>query len=400
LRDAAPSAMRAALVSSVVAALSMLLGLARWPSVHWELARAYATASPDARLAIDAVFRGLNLYLGNYVGEFLGELSLNAFFLLSAFATLRAGRRWAGYGGLAVGAVGLIAAFRNVTPAVGLIADVNNHILPLWLVALGVVLLRGRVARRAALPNARVHLRSRRAGGTDPAGALRGSVSCSTPLGITRAGASCAGAGAGGRPRAPRRAPPRARAGSTASTGTGAPARAEGPVDLGACLREVADESDHPAHLQQELRPEARARCLVVRVRLHHVVLGQRREANRPAHRRPRRAAAWTSSHVRVGCSPGSARRSSSSSRCQSGTGTSAGEAARLSQMSSTSRSRWSGGRRRISSRIGRALMPVTSVAAPPGASAPGPADALNSGRATPERPQADVCPKRCPCEA
>jgi len=133
----------------------MLLGLARWPSVHWELARAYATASPEARPAIDAVFRGLNVYLGNYVGEFLGELSLNAFFLLSAFATLRAGRRWAGYGGLAVGAVGLIAAFRNVTPAAGLIADVNNYILPLWLVALGIVLLRGRVARRAVLPHRR-----------------------------------------------------------------------------------------------------------------------------------------------------------------------------------------------------------------------------------------------------
>src|SRR6478672_11351828 len=37
LRDAAPNAMRAALVFSVVSAVSMLLGLARWPSVHWEL---------------------------------------------------------------------------------------------------------------------------------------------------------------------------------------------------------------------------------------------------------------------------------------------------------------------------------------------------------------------------
>ena len=149
LRDAAPSAMRSALAFSVVGAVSMLLGLARWPSVHWELARAYATASPDARPAIDAVFRGLNVYLGNYVGEFLGELALNAFFLLSAVALLRAGRRWAGYGGLAAGWIGVVAAFRNVTPAVGPVADVNNYVLPLWLVALGVVLLR----RRAEAPN-------------------------------------------------------------------------------------------------------------------------------------------------------------------------------------------------------------------------------------------------------
>jgi hypothetical protein len=142
LREVAPGAMRAALIFSVLAAISMLLGLARWPSLHWELARTYETASPDARLAIDALFRGLNVYLGNYVGEFLGELSLNAFFLLSAFALMRAGLRWAGYAGGAVGAIGLAAAFRNMTPVVGPIADVNNYLLPLWLIVLGVILIR------------------------------------------------------------------------------------------------------------------------------------------------------------------------------------------------------------------------------------------------------------------
>jgi hypothetical protein len=142
LGGAAPNAMRAALACSVVAAMSMLLGLARWPSVHWELARAYGTASPDARVALDAVFRGLNVFLGNYVGEFLGELALNAFFLLSAFALVRAGRRGLGAVGLLVGALGLVAAFRNVTPAVAFVADVNNYVLPLWLIVFGVVLVR------------------------------------------------------------------------------------------------------------------------------------------------------------------------------------------------------------------------------------------------------------------
>ena len=144
LRDAAPNAMRAALVFSVVSAVCMLIGLARWPSVHWELARAYSTASPETRSAIDAVFSGLNVYLGNYIGEFLGEVSLNAFFLLSAVALVKARRRLAGYTGLAVGLIGLVAAFRNTTPVVGLIADVNNYVLPLWLIALGVILLRAR----------------------------------------------------------------------------------------------------------------------------------------------------------------------------------------------------------------------------------------------------------------
>jgi hypothetical protein len=89
LRDAAPNAMRAALVFATIAAVSMLLGLARWPTVHWELARAYPTATTEARESIDAVFLGLNAYLGNYVGEFLGELALNAFFVLVGFAALR-----------------------------------------------------------------------------------------------------------------------------------------------------------------------------------------------------------------------------------------------------------------------------------------------------------------------
>jgi hypothetical protein len=101
-------------------------------------------ASPEARVAIDAVFRGLNVYLGNFVGEFLGELSLNAFFILSGTAFLRAGRKQVGYGGVAVGAIGMLAAFRNVTSVVGPIADVNNYVLPVWLIVMGVVLLRGR----------------------------------------------------------------------------------------------------------------------------------------------------------------------------------------------------------------------------------------------------------------
>lgn len=142
LGHAAPNAMRAALAFSVVAAVSMLLGLARWPSVHWELARAYATASPDARLALDAVFLGLNAFLGNFVGEFLGELALNAFFMLSAYALVQAGRRWLGAAGLLAAVLGMAAGFRNVTPAVALLAEANNYVLPLWLIVLGVVLAR------------------------------------------------------------------------------------------------------------------------------------------------------------------------------------------------------------------------------------------------------------------
>jgi hypothetical protein len=152
LRHAAPNATRAGLVFATLTGFSMFLGLARWPSVHWELARLYVGAGAEARLAIDAVFAGLNVYLGNYIGEFLGELALNVFFILIGFAAVRSREvgRWFGYTGIAVGAIGMIAAFRNVTSGVGPVANVNNFVLPLWLIILGVVLMRWRQAPRTA----------------------------------------------------------------------------------------------------------------------------------------------------------------------------------------------------------------------------------------------------------
>lgn len=54
--------------------------------------------------------------------------------------------RWLGIGGVAAGAIGLVAMFRNVTPAVAPVADANNIVLPLWLVILGVAFARERAS--------------------------------------------------------------------------------------------------------------------------------------------------------------------------------------------------------------------------------------------------------------
>jgi hypothetical protein len=139
LRGAAPGAARSAAAFAVISAFSMMLGLLRWPSVQWEIGRAYATASPTDRAALDTMFAGLNSYLGVFIGEFVGELALNLFFLLTAYAILRSVERprWLGITGLVVSLIGFVAMFRNATPAVGLIADVNNIVLPVWLLTLG-----------------------------------------------------------------------------------------------------------------------------------------------------------------------------------------------------------------------------------------------------------------------
>jgi hypothetical protein len=136
--------MRLALLFASLAAISMMLGLFRSPSIHWELARAWDGAAPAERATITALFDGLNTYLGNFIGEFLGELSFSVFFLLSAMAMLRtpAFPRWIGWWGAATAVLGLAGMFRNVTPAVALVAEANNYLLPLWMIGFGVALVR------------------------------------------------------------------------------------------------------------------------------------------------------------------------------------------------------------------------------------------------------------------
>ena len=150
LRHAREASMRVAMLFAVLATVAMMLGLLRWPSVHWELAKAYQEADAPTRSAIAAVFAGLNSYLGNYVGEFLGELCMSVFFLITGLAILGedAGLpRWMGYLGTATAVAGLVGMFRNTTAAVAPIASLNNYLLPLWMIVLGWGMLRAPGAR-------------------------------------------------------------------------------------------------------------------------------------------------------------------------------------------------------------------------------------------------------------
>ena len=139
-------AMRLALQFAVVAALAMMLGLMRWPSVHWHLALAFERAAPPERAVLASVFDGLNSYLGNYIGEFLGELSFSAFFLLTSIVWLQSPQpsRWIGWFGLVTAASGLLGMFRNIIGPVAPIAALNNYLLPLFMIILGVALARWR----------------------------------------------------------------------------------------------------------------------------------------------------------------------------------------------------------------------------------------------------------------
>ena len=138
--------MRLALQFAVIAALAMMLGLMRWPSVHWHLAHAFEQAAPPEQAVLASIFDGLNTYLGNYIGEFLGELSFSAFFLLTSIVWLQSRQpyRWIGWLGLVTAALGFLGMFRNVTGAVAPIAALNNYLLPVFMIILGVALARWR----------------------------------------------------------------------------------------------------------------------------------------------------------------------------------------------------------------------------------------------------------------
>ncbi len=147
LRTVREGGVRTGMLFALIASLSMMLGLLRWPSIHWSLAEAYARAGGSERTGLGAVFTGLNSYLGNYIGEFLGEFSVSLFFLLSALAMLEQDAgfpRWMGYLGVGTAVAGLVGMFRNVTDMVAPIASMNNYLLPLWMIVFGCGLLRFR----------------------------------------------------------------------------------------------------------------------------------------------------------------------------------------------------------------------------------------------------------------
>lgn len=155
LRRHAVGPMLVGVLFGFLAAVSMVLGLMRWPSVHWELARAWGPASAAERLVLASVFDGLNSYLGNFIGEFMGELSFSTFFVLSGVSMLRhpRGPRWLAWWGMITGILGLIGMWRNVTPAVDAVAAANNYLLPAWMIGFGVWLVamsRGRRETGAA----------------------------------------------------------------------------------------------------------------------------------------------------------------------------------------------------------------------------------------------------------
>jgi len=142
-----------ATVVGVLAAVVQFLGLARWPFLVPELARAYA--DPDAteatRDATRVAFESFHRYLGIGIGECLGYLLTGAWTTLVGVAMLQSSafEPWLGWPGILIG-VFLVVSLEFVGrfeehgwKLAGVIVPITYIGWSLWLILAGLTLLVG-----------------------------------------------------------------------------------------------------------------------------------------------------------------------------------------------------------------------------------------------------------------
>ena len=128
--------MRVAMHFASLASVSMTLGLMRWPSIHWELAKAYSVASPEQRPVFDAVFLGLWNPL---------EMILGSVWWLGIGRLLRGERPWLASLSLILGSFALLDAAGRILNNTAVFAVGLSGVLlliPIWALVFGLSLLR------------------------------------------------------------------------------------------------------------------------------------------------------------------------------------------------------------------------------------------------------------------
>jgi hypothetical protein len=136
------------------------LGYARWPIAMPYLSDLYETGEQQRAVEL---YELLNRYAGMTVGEHLGFITMGVFALALAVALRRAGvgPRWMFPVGIVAGVSIAITAYEqydNDVPVLGALNGAANTIWFLWLLALGVVLVR--TDARAAVGSAAREARS------------------------------------------------------------------------------------------------------------------------------------------------------------------------------------------------------------------------------------------------
>lgn len=135
-------------VAAIAAALFMMIGLLRWPSIHASLAERWVDATLDQRAIYAAIFDAANRYLGNLTGELLGELALAGWFACTGMALRLAERQRWGTALLIAAAIVALGALRQLSPVFDPIAAISNLVIPLALFVIAGLLWRHARPRR------------------------------------------------------------------------------------------------------------------------------------------------------------------------------------------------------------------------------------------------------------
>jgi hypothetical protein len=138
----------------ILAGAVQFLGLIRWPYLVPYLARTYLdpSASEATREAVAVVFQAFHRYAGVAIGEHLGYLFTGLWTLLVGVAMTQGTDfpSWLGWIGVVLGFALVVGSFEFVGPFeetgwafAGMLVPIAYIVWSLWLVATGVLLLRG-----------------------------------------------------------------------------------------------------------------------------------------------------------------------------------------------------------------------------------------------------------------
>ncbi len=154
--------LRAATFVGAASVLLSLIGFLRWVFVVPPLADSYTTGDPTTKAAVAAAWMAQHQFGGALLGEHLGQLLVIGWSITVSVVILRSGvlARWVGWAGLAAsvlylsGQGDILATAVPSFPVWDLGGLLGSTLWGLWVLALGVAVLRARIRRptTAAVP--------------------------------------------------------------------------------------------------------------------------------------------------------------------------------------------------------------------------------------------------------